>query len=136
MSCDICSAASSNLKADITSSGFLTAGQNYSLTCSVNIPQSLNATITYYMWTINHALLSPTREIEVGTGSCLSFSPLRLSDSGQYVCTVNVTSDLLSSPLTVESDIFEVTIQSESLFSVNYSSVGSLPFVSQTLRPV
>ena len=90
----------------MTPSGTLTAGQNYSLTCSVNVPQSLNATIIY-VWTRGGT--------QVGTDFILNFSPLVLTNSGQYMCTANVTSDLLNSTLTDESDVFEVTIQSELL---------------------
>ena len=90
--------------AEATPSGSPKAGQNYSLTCSVDVPQSLNATITY-VWTRGGT--------QVGTGSVLNFSPLMLTNSGQYVCTVTVTSDLLITQLTDESDVFEVTIQSE-----------------------
>ncbi len=89
------------MKPEVTSSGFQTAGQNFSLTCSVDVPQSLNATVTY-VW---------TRGIQVGADSVLSFNPLLLSNSGQYVCTVMVTSDILDSPLTDDSDAFEVTIK-------------------------
>ncbi len=94
------------MKAEVTSSGSLTAGQNFSLTCSVGVPQSLNATITY-IWTRGGT--------QVGAYSVLSFNPLLLSNSGQYVCTVMVTSDLLDSPLTDDSDAFEVTIKCESV---------------------
>ncbi len=91
---------------EVTSSGTLKASQNYSLTCSVDVPQSLNATITY-VWTRGG--------MQNGFDSILNFSPLMLTNSGQYVCTVAVISDLLSSLLTDESDSFEVTIQSELL---------------------
>ena len=88
-------------------SGFLTAGQNYSLTCSaMNVPESLNATIMY-VWSGARS----TGRID----SVLNFNPLDMSDSDQYMCTVAVISDLLSSPLTDESDEFEVIIQSEFL---------------------
>ncbi len=91
---------------EVTSSGSLMAGQNFSLTCTVDVPQSLNATITY-IWTRGGT--------QVGANSVLSFIPLLLSNSGQYVCTVTVTSDLLDSPLTDDSDAFEATIKRESL---------------------
>ena len=51
--------------------------------------------------------------MQVGTDSILNFIPLVLTNSGQYVCTVTVTSDLLSFPLTDESDVFEVPFESE-----------------------
>ncbi len=102
----ICVYTAPKVMAEVTSSGTLKASQNYSLTCFADIPQSLNANITY-VWTRGGT--------QVGTDSILDFSPLMLTNSGQYVCTVTVTSDLLSFPLTDESDVFEVTIQSEFL---------------------
>ena len=92
------------MNAEIIPSGFLTAGQNNFFTCFVDIPHSLNAT-TIYVWTKGGT--------QVGKGPILNFSPLLLTNSGHYVCTVTVTSDLLSSPLNDESDVFEVTIKSK-----------------------
>ena len=60
------------------------AGLNYSLTCKVSlgISNTLNTTVTY-TWRKDDAQLSEV-------GPLLSFSPLRLSDAGQYSCAVNV----------------------------------------------
>ena len=66
-----------------------TAGQNYTLTCSVSRVENFNPIIAY-QWTKNNGT-----EIQVGTNSnTLSFSPLKLSDAGQYMCQVTVDSDM------------------------------------------
>ena len=62
----------------IQTSGQPTAGQSYSLICSVQTPLT-----TYYIWT-------DTSSGQVSGSSVLSFDPLRTSDGGQYTCTVTV----------------------------------------------
>ena len=78
-------------------------GQNgYSLTCNVAVDASLNPSITY-LWTKNNGI-----QTQVGTDRVLSFSPLRLSDAGQYTCQATVT------PCTIIiRDTQDVTLQSE-----------------------
>ncbi len=92
------------ITATVTSSGPPMAGQSYSLTCTVTGADSLSPIITY-VWTRGVA----------GSDSMLTFNPLTLSSSGQYVCTVTVTSDLLTTNLTDASEIFEVTIKGKTL---------------------
>ena len=58
------------------------AGRNYSLSCEVSGINSSIATLTY-KWKRDDTPLSVT-------GSLLSFTPLRLSDAGQYSCTANM----------------------------------------------
>ena len=58
------------------------AGLNYSLTCKVLGIDTLNTTVTY-TWRKDDAPLSEV-------GPLLSFSPLRLSDAGQYSCAINM----------------------------------------------
>ena len=50
-------------------------GQRYILTCT-----AIGATFTTYRWRRDGAVISDE------TGSTLTFSPLRLSDAGQYSC--------------------------------------------------
>ena len=70
------------MSAGITTSGDMVLGQNgYSLTCDVTIIGTINASISY-QWTKNNG----TQTIQVGTDQVLSFSPLKLSDAGQYTC--------------------------------------------------
>ena len=58
------------------------AGLNYSLSCKLSGIDSSITSMTYE-WRKDGSLLS-----EMGT--LLSFSPLRLSDAGQYSCTVSM----------------------------------------------
>ena len=80
-------------------------GQNgYSLTCEVTIDESFNS-ITY-QWTKNNGT-----QTLVGTDRVLSFSPLRLSDAGQYTCRATV------SPCSIIiMDTQDVALQSEFLY--------------------
>ena len=82
-------------------------GQNgYSLTCGVNGAENLNSSITY-QWTKNNA------QIQVGGDpKVLSFSPLRLSDAGQYTCQATVSSHYLNNDITVMNSQ-DLTPQSE-----------------------
>ena len=68
-----------------------TAGEIHQLTCSVSGAENLNPTTTY-RWTKS----SDSSQIEVGTSSILSFTPLRLSDAASYVCEVTISSSYLT----------------------------------------
>ena len=68
----------------VSGDGIPAAGQSYTLTCSVS-----GASVTTYQWRKDGTVLSETRPI-------LSFSPLRLSDAGQYTCEVTVNSITLT----------------------------------------
>ena len=65
----------------IQTSGQPTAGQSYSLICSVQTFQT--PITTHYIWT-------DMSSGQVSGSSVLSFDPLRTSDGGQYTCTVTV----------------------------------------------
>ena len=65
----------------VSGDGTPTARQNYTLTCSVSV-----ASVTTYQWRKNGSV------IQDETTESLSFSPLRLSDAGQYTCEVTVNS--------------------------------------------
>ena len=56
----------------------------YYLTCGVTVTGAANPSITY-QWTKNNGT-----QTQVGTDRVLSFSPLRLSDAGQYTCQATV----------------------------------------------
>lgn len=83
----------------ITTSGPLTLGQNgYSLTCVVSGAETLNPLITY-QWTKNNGTQT---QIPVGSNpSVLSFSPLRLSDAGEYTCQATISSPYLNNDIIV-----------------------------------
>lgn len=68
----------------------------HTLTCRVFVTDNICPTITY-QWIKNNITV-----IQFGTeSSTLSFSPLRLSDAGQYTCRVTISSLYLSSDIIV-----------------------------------
>jgi hypothetical protein len=73
------------------------AGQSYNLSCNVQGVENLDSNITY-QWTKN-GTLNVIRQ----SSSILSFSPLRLSDAGFYMCRVTISSDYLDNTLTANS---------------------------------
>ena len=60
-------------------------GQNYSLTCSVS-----GGTVSSYQWRKDGVVLQGQ------TTEVLSFAALRLSDAGQYSCTVTMSAIVYS----------------------------------------
>ena len=80
----------------VSGDGTPTAGQSYTLTCSVS-----GASVTTYQWRKDGSVLQGE------TTEMLSFSPLRLSDAGQYTCEVTVNS------MTLTDDV-DISIPSES----------------------
>ena len=69
---------------------------NYTLTCRVFASGSLCPHITY-RWTKNNGTLV---QLEIET-STLSFSPLRLSDAGQYTCQATISTYYQRNDITV-----------------------------------
>ena len=83
-------------------------GQNYQLTCNVTGAENFNSVITY-RWTKNDG----SGQSQVGANSStLSFTPLRLSDAGSYVCGATVSSSYLTSDITA-MDSLNVRAQCE-----------------------
>ena len=82
------------------------------LTCDVSGADNLNPTITY-QWTRNDG----STQTPVGTNSnTLTLSPLRLSDAGDYNCSVTVSSNFLNNNIITSSNNTQsVMIQSELL---------------------
>jgi dihydroxyacetone kinase DhaKLM complex PTS-EIIA-like component DhaM len=79
----------------------LTAGTNFSLICIANGTANLRSAsdLSYEWMYFNGANLE-----KVGTNSRkLHFSPLKLSDAGEYTCTMNISSSLLNSNLMINS---------------------------------
>ena len=102
------SAALPQLNVVLTGSGsILTEGQNHILTCEASGGGSMAYT---YMWRKNGRIVSSH------TSSTYSFSPLRVSDSGQYNCQVTVgsmtvrTSRGVTITVVGESDMADVDI--------------------------
>ena len=71
----------------IIPSGDPMLGESYTLTCKVLVAEHLCPSITY-QWIKNNSTVT---QLEAPPNS-LSFSPLRLSDAGQYNCQVTINS--------------------------------------------
>ena len=69
--------------------GTPTAGQIYSLTCSVQLPPHLLVEASI-VWTKRESIR------QVGSSQQLNFNPLRTSDSGQYTCKMTIDTDEVS----------------------------------------
>ena len=69
--------------------------QHYNLTCAVSGAKSLNAILTYE-WTKN---IGGNQTKVGGNFKFLTFSPVRLSNAGQYTCHVMVQSPYLHNEL-------------------------------------
>ena len=83
-------------------------GQYGTLTCDVSGADNLNPVITYQWTRSNGTILTP-----VGTNSdTLTFFNAKLSDAGEYTCTIIVSSLLLSNPVSAY-DNHSVIIQSK-----------------------
>ena len=83
-------------------------GQNgFILSCSVRgLSKNLNPSITY-IWTKNNGTQT---QIQVGTDpNHLYFSPLKLSDAGQYSCQATVISPYLDLNNITDIDFHNVT---------------------------
>ena len=95
---------------------------DYSLTCGVIGAGNLNPSITF-QWTKNNGTQT---QIQVGADPrVLSFSPLRLSDAGQYTCQTTVSSPYLNSDITVMGTQ-DVRIQSKFGCILSYMYCKSL----------
>ena len=104
----------------------LMVGQTgYTLTCGVTRTDNYNLMIIItYQWTRDNGSTST----QVGTNSTtLHFSPLQLSDAGNYSCSV--TSNLLTNPVIADNSQ-RVTIQSK--YSYYYFCVARAPIVCST----
>ena len=77
----------------------LTIGTNFSLICIVNGTAKLRSESSFEWMHFNGTDLK-----EAGTNSReLHFLPLKLSDAGEYMCIVNISSSLLNTNLIINS---------------------------------
>ena len=90
----------------VSGDGTPTAGQSYTLTCSVSV-----ASVTTYRWRKNVSV------IQAETTEMLSFSPLRLSDAARYTCEVTVN----SMTLTDDEDLVIMSKNSKLLHCAYYT---------------
>ena len=75
------------------------SAEDANITCDVSDADNVRPDIKYLWW---HHNGSDTKMTEINSRS-LSFLPLKLSDAGQYMCQVNISSTLLGSDLILSS---------------------------------
>ena len=68
----------------------LTVGQNYTLTCHVSGAGSIQSLINY-KWMKSSNSSTVAKSCILSNSSKLSFSPLKLSNAGNYSCQINVS---------------------------------------------
>ena len=91
----------------ITSSGAATAGESYSLECTVTVTGSTDQpTITWLMGPMNNQMMVSSGIVTTGSMSTLIFNPLSASDAGTYTCRTTLGSAVDSASITI-------TVQSE-----------------------
>ena len=89
------------------------AEESYSLTCTVSGVENLDPTIMY-QWTKNNGtVIQVTNDFDSNT---LSFPTLRVSDSGDYICKVSVSSDYLTQAIDASSNSFSVKFPGNFVF--------------------
>lgn len=97
--------------------------RNYSLQCRVSGPglnnNTLSTSITY-QWTKNCSN-SKLSQNEINS-SILTFSSIRLSDAGQYICLVTASSSYFNYSNINITASWNMTIQSKSLSVILYYS--------------
>ena len=89
----------------ITSSGTATAGESYSLRCTVTVTGSNDQpTITWLMGPMNNMITSGV--VTNGGMSTLTLNPLAASDAGTYTCRAILGSvmDSVSTTVTMQSE--------------------------------
>ena len=94
--------------AEISSTGAAVVGLSYSLHCNVAGTERFTPILSY-KWIKNNGTLT-----HVGFDlENLSYSPLRLSNAGQYVCHITASSDVTNEQIAnTSSQSFEVSISS------------------------
>ena len=91
----------------IISSGTATAGESYSLRCTVTVTGSTDQpTITWLMGPMNNQMMVSSGIVTTGSMSTLIFNPLSASDAGTYTCRTTLGSVMDSASMTI-------TVQSE-----------------------
>ena len=89
--------AASNISVQITTSGSSVVGESgFTLTCCISGADNLNPFIIY-QWTKDNG--TQTQIQDGADPRTISFSPLRVSDAGQYTCQASISSTNLDNRL-------------------------------------
>ena len=89
----------------IISSGTATAGESYSLRCTITVTGSNDQPIiTWLMGPMDNMITSGV--VTTGSMSTLTFNPLAASHAGTYICraTLDSAMDSASTTITVQSE--------------------------------
>ena len=92
---------------EITTSGTSTAGESYTLTCTVTILESLGSTWNLAWQNSSGSLITSESDT---TSLDLIFDPLGQSDEGEYTCEVILSSPYLNDNF-IDSISQEVTVE-------------------------
>ena len=91
----------------ITPIGIPIEGQTYSLTCDLMGDESLDVADVENRFRWDR--LTPSPQMGILQAATLSFTPLILADTGDYMCTNNIVSPYLTSNIT-HTETFTVSI--------------------------
>ena len=83
------------------------AGSNTTFNCTVFGIEMLHSPALQYVWRKNSMNLTEQE------ASSLVLGPLMTDDFGSYICTVTINHNLLSTPITVTSRRYNVTLSSK-----------------------
>lgn len=103
----------------VVSEGESTAGENYTLTCTVSVIENLAPHASVALtWTDRRGDYIQPSYVETSganTTSTLDFSPLLLSHSGRYICNASITiPDIATVKRNAQS--YNITTQSKPLY--------------------
>ena len=88
----------------------IVGGTSYSLTCGHDAPQSLMATVQSTLTTPDGTMLTSLPH---------TFSPLRVTDGGQYSCTATISSPLVTGDFTAtQGTPLDVVVESKCMLSL------------------
>ena len=87
-------------------------GQPYTLSCRVSGEEKLDPNVTY-QWIQNNGTVMELVN-ETNNSANLSFSPLHLSNSGDYICMVDVSSMYFDGTIMAISNSFSIHLQGKS----------------------
>ena len=106
------------VEARVSGEGNPIAGERYTLVCTVHGAEKLSSNMTYQWTRIETHFIS-------SMVSTLTFSPVKLSDAGNYMCTVSVSSDYLDTIISAHSST-QLTVGSKCLHSHVYACTISI----------
>ena len=92
----------------ILNGGTPVVGEPYTLSCNVSGDDKLDPSVTYQWMRYNEIDMETAL---VANSETLSFSPLNLSDSGNYSCKVIVRSRYLDNSISANSNLVSIILQ-------------------------